>query len=79
MKFLNSNRQEHLSRLTCQDCRLKSHLQLEKDFFNDFKILEVPSDNFISGNVIFLPPDKIIVEKSNITAITHIPHIFDQK
>jgi dimethylargininase len=41
----------------------------EKDFFNDFKILEVPSDNFISGNVIFLPPDKIIVEKSNITAI----------
>ncbi|MCL4408359.1 MAG: arginine deiminase family protein [Thermotogae bacterium] len=41
----------------------------ERDFFNDFKILEVPSDNFISGNVIFLPPDKIIAEKSNLTAI----------
>ncbi len=42
---------------------------LRKDFFDGFRVLEVPSDNFISGNVIFLPPDKTIVEKSNFAAI----------
>ncbi len=41
----------------------------KSDFFDGFEILEVPSDNFISGNVIFLPPNKIIAERSNLTAI----------
>ncbi|BBJ28558.1 N(G),N(G)-dimethylarginine dimethylaminohydrolase [Athalassotoga saccharophila] len=37
--------------------------------FSDFDLLKVPSGDFISGNVIFLPFNDVIVEESNVDAI----------
>jgi dimethylargininase len=39
-------------------------------FFDGFEIIEVPGASFVSGNVICLGPDEIIVERQNLTAIT---------
>ncbi len=39
------------------------------DFFNGFNRIEVPRDNFVSGNVISLGNHEIIAEKTNAVAI----------
>jgi N-dimethylarginine dimethylaminohydrolase len=39
------------------------------DFFNGFNRIEVPKDNFISGNVISLGNHEVIAEKTNTIAI----------
>jgi dimethylargininase len=38
-------------------------------FFNGFDIISVPAETFISGNVICLGDNVVIVEKSNVSAI----------
>ncbi len=40
--------------------------------FDGFELIRVPSGDFISGNVIFLPPGNIIVEQSNVEAIKRL-------
>lgn len=39
------------------------------NFFDGFDLIKVPVNDFISGNVIFLEPDKIIAERSNVETI----------
>jgi len=39
------------------------------NFFEGFNRIEVPGDNFVSGNVISLGNHKVIAEKTNISAI----------
>ncbi len=35
-----------------------------RDFFKGFDVIEVPPDDFVSGNVICLRPDEVLVERS---------------
>ncbi|HEU24510.1 MAG: dimethylarginine dimethylaminohydrolase family protein [Athalassotoga sp.] len=37
--------------------------------FDGVQVLKVPAGDFISGNVIFLPPDNVIAEESNVETI----------
>jgi dimethylargininase len=39
------------------------------DFFDGFNRIEVPSDNFVSGNVISLGNHEVIAEKTNTSAV----------